>query len=240
MGKPTRRFLVVLVILLALAAVVWLGRDWLIAKAYLLVLESDDRVRGLRIERVIETLQVEPGDRVADIGAGTGLFSRPLARAVGEAGVIYAVDVNRELLEHIDRTAREEGIENIRTILAAEDDPRLPEAVDLVFICDTLHHIDGPGEYLGTLRGYLRPAGRVAVIDFREGASPHVSSSLRYSLEQLEEWMELAGYEPAGAHDFIDDNFFLIYECASCPGPVVEEARDGRYRVDGSALSLSP
>jgi ubiquinone/menaquinone biosynthesis C-methylase UbiE len=165
---------------------------------------------------VITALDVEPGQRVADIGAGTGVFTRPLASAVGADGIVYAIDVNPELLRHIEETAAKSGFENIRIILAAGDDPQIPESVDLIFICDTLHHIDERADYLKGLRVYLRPGGRIAVIDF-DGASPHIFPSLKYPRRALMSWMEGAGYRFVRSFDFVVDNFFMIYECESCP-----------------------
>ncbi len=202
----------------ALAFLVWLKADWLLARANRLILESPDRVEGLQIGPVIDALEIGPGDVVVDLGSGTGVFTRPLARAVGDAGVVYAVDINPELLAMVEESAKSLGLGNIRTILADEDDPRIPEPADLILICDTLHHIEGRAEYVRTLRRYLRPSGVLAVIDFRQGESPHLSSSMRYSLGELDGWMEAAGYEPAGRHDFLEDNFFVVYECPSCPG----------------------
>jgi ubiquinone/menaquinone biosynthesis C-methylase UbiE len=216
MPRRTRRW-IVLAALLAVVLLGWWNRDWIKARVSILLMESGDRVAGLQIDRVLEVLDVGEGMLIADIGAGTGVFARPMARAAAPTGVVYAADVNRELLRHIDRTARARGIENIRTVVAAERDPLLPEPVDLIFLCDTLHHIGSEEEYVKTLRRYLRPGGRVAVIDFREDESPHLRPSMRYSLGELDGWMEEAGYEPDGRHDFVDENFFAVYRCDSCP-----------------------
>lgn len=213
-----KRLLAVLVVIVVLAGLAWLKRDWLVARTYIWLLESDWRVGRLQIERVIGELELEPGQRVADIGAGTGVFTRPFARAVGPGGVVYAVEINAELVEHIERTAREQGLDNVRTILAAEDDPLLPEPVELIFFCDTLHHIDDPAGYLQTLRQYLLPAGRIAVIDFREGASPHFDAEMKLPAERLDRWGRVAGFELEASHDFFEDNYFRIYRCTACPG----------------------
>lgn len=206
-------------LLAAAGALIWLYSDWLAAQAYKLVLEEPSRVASLQIDRVIETLEIGPGRLLADLGAGTGVFTRPFAQALDGDGIVYAVDVNSELLEHIESSAQEQGIGNIRTVLAANDDPRIPEPVDLIFICDTLHHISDRDAYVATLRRYLKPGGRVAVIDFRVGESPHMTRSMKYSLEELDNWMEHAGYAPGGRHGFLGDNFFVVYRCDSCPDP---------------------
>jgi len=196
---------------------VWLYGDWLITQAYRITLEEPSRIANFQIDRVIDVLEIRPGQRVVDLGAGTGVFTRPFARATAPDGIVYAVDVNPELLKHVERTATEQHLSNIRTVLAEEADPRIPEPVDLIFICDTLHHIASRETYVATLRRYLKPGGRVAVIDFRQGSSPHLMGSMKYTLEQLDGWMLDAGYTVAGRHDFIDDNFFVVYRCAACP-----------------------
>ena len=165
---------------------------------------------NLQVDRVVRTLRLQTGQKVADVGAGTGIFSFPLAEAAGDSGLVYAVDVNPELLSHIEETARVEGIENIQTVLTAENDPLIPEAVDLIFLCDTLHHIDNQAEYVKTLGKYLRAGGRVAVIDFGED-SPHLLPSMKYSLAELNKWMQVAGYALVEEHDFLQDNFFVIH-----------------------------
>jgi ubiquinone/menaquinone biosynthesis C-methylase UbiE len=211
-----RRILIVVAILAVLAGVAWIERDWIVARLYILMLESDDRVESLRIERVIEVLEIGPGVKVADIGAGTGIFARPFAAATGRDGTVYAVDINPQLVDYMQRTAREQGLAGLRTVLAAEDDPRLPEPVDLVFFCDALHHIEDREVYLGTLRRYLRPGGRLAVIDF-EGNSPHLDPDMRYTREELDGWAGEAGFVFEASHDFIEDNLFLVYRCEGCP-----------------------
>jgi hypothetical protein len=82
-------------------------------------------------------------------------------------------------------------------------------------MCDTLHHISGRAEYLKNLRSYLKPGGRIAVIDFID--SPHLFSSAKYSLSELEFWLTEAGYQPAGRYTFLQNNFFVIYACPTCP-----------------------
>lgn len=216
MTPRARKGILILVILGVVATIVWSRLDWMTARLSLIILESDERVEDLQVDRVIASLAVEPGARVADIGAGTGLFTRPLARAVGGEGIVYAIDINTELLKHIEATVAAERLDNVRMILAGDDDPRLPERVDLVFLCDTLHHISARGSYLRRLRRYLNPGGRIAIIDF-DRASPHLMPSLKYTRDHLLDWMEAAGYTLERDLDFVVDNFFLIYRCDDCP-----------------------
>lgn len=181
------------------------------AEEYIKVLETERRIEGLQITKVIETLKIKPGQRVGDLGAGSGLFARPIAKKVGEKGVVYAIDVDPGLLKHVEKTAADEKITNIKTILAAEDDAKLPEKVDLIIIIDTLHHIGNQGPYLKGLKKYLKRGGRVAIIDF-SNEWPAGHESMRYSLEQLEGWMKAAGFKRTEKHDFLNNNFFVVYK----------------------------
>ncbi len=177
---------------------------------YVRILESAERVKKLQVDRVIDLLPVQRGDKVADLGAGSGLFTRPLAVKVGPEGVVYAIDINRELLAHIEETALEENLTNIRTVLADQYDPKIPEKVDLVLICDTLHQIDSPGVYLSHLVNYLVEGGRVAIIDYEKNW-PRRFAERKYTPLDLDAWMVSAGYKLDNKFDFLVDNFFVIY-----------------------------
>jgi arsenite methyltransferase len=186
-------------------------------EAYAKTLEGPERVARMQVPRVVEALGIKTGDRVADIGSGSGLFTRPLARAAGPAGVAYAVDIDAGLLKVVERSAREANIENIRTVLAATDDPKLPEPVDVALICDALHHIGNQGPYMKTLNKYVKPGGRVAVIDFSE-RWPAGHESMRFTAAQLDGWMKDAGFTRETSHDWLENSFFIVYR-KSGPGP---------------------
>ena len=179
-------------------------------EAYAKTLEGAARVARMQVPRVIETLVIPPGSKVADIGAGSGLFSRPIAQHIGRAGVLYAVDIDPGLLKIIDRRSQEEKLTNIRTVLAATDDPKLPEPVDLAFICDALHHIGNQAAYLKTLAKYVKPGGRIAVIDFSE-KWPVGHESMRFSVADLDGWMKAIGFTQTASHSFLENSFFVIY-----------------------------
>jgi ubiquinone/menaquinone biosynthesis C-methylase UbiE len=176
---------------------------------YIKRLESEQRVKELQIDRVVETLKISPGQKVADLGAGSGLFTRPISRKVGEKGTVFAIDIDPELLKHIDKTAEKPS--NIRTVLAAEDDPKIPERVDLIVIIDTLHHIRNREPYLKKLRNYLQPSGRIAILDFSKNW-PADHEQMKYTPEELEGWMKSAGYKRVEKHDYLNNNFFVIYQ----------------------------
>lgn len=172
-------------------------------------------------ERVVAALGIRPGDRVADLGAGGGYFTFRLARAVGPEGRVFAVDVDPDMVEHLTRSAREEGHANVEAVLAAEDDPGLPDGeVDLLFTCNTYHHLGDRVRYFERLRGDLAPGGRVAVIEYDGsgllgGLFGHATSA-----ETIRGEMETAGYRLVEEPGFLDKQHFLIF---AAPGPAPAE-----------------
>ncbi len=197
-----------MLVVAAMAAIAAQGRD---PKQYQQTLENPERIAGLQVERVVKTLDVKPGMRIADVGAGTGLFSLPFAKAVGPSGKVYAIDVDAGLLAIVKEKANGAGLANIETIVAGATDPKVPEPVDLLFICDTMHHLPNQAEYVKQFAKLLKPGGRVAVIDFKEGNWPAGHDSFRITPAQVDEWMQAAGLTRSAAHDFLATNFFHEY-----------------------------
>jgi ubiquinone/menaquinone biosynthesis C-methylase UbiE len=136
-----------------------LGAGWL---------ERPEREREERTEHLLGMLRVEPGMTVADIGAGSGYFTRRLARLVGDGGRVMATDIQPEMLEILDRGLLAEGIENVGMVLGRVDDAGLaPSSVDLILLVDVYHEFDHPWEMLRSMRRALRPGGRVALVEYR-------------------------------------------------------------------------
>ncbi len=166
--------------------------------------------------RVVEALEIEPGDRVADLGAGGGYFTFRLADATGPEGVVYAVDVDPDMTAFLRERAAAEGYANVRVIDAAPDDPRLPAGgVDLIFTSNTYHHIPDRVAYFARLEEVLAPGGRVAILELRNeglfsGCFGHGTSE-----EEIRREMEAAGYRLAARHDFLDRQSFLVFVPAS-------------------------
>jgi ubiquinone/menaquinone biosynthesis C-methylase UbiE len=150
---------------------------------------------------------------VADIGAGTGIFTTRFASAVRPGGKDYAVDVDQKLLDHIEEVATEQGMVNVLPVLGEFDDPALPDDIDLAFINDVLHHIEHRELYLKNLAAYLKPMGRVAIIEFKPGQGGHVNQpELQVSQEQATAWMAAAGLKPVEEFkDLFPDRWFVIY-----------------------------
>ena len=180
-------------------------------RQYQQTLEHPDRVTALQVEKVIGVLGITEGMRIADLGAGTGLFTLPLAAAVGPGGKVYAVDVDAGLLGIVSEKARAAGGRTIETIVAGPADPKLPEPVDLIFICDTMHHLPNQAEYVKQFARLLRPGGRVVVIDFKEGHWPEGHQSFAITPAQVDAWMKAAGFTRSAVHTFLPTNFFHVY-----------------------------
>jgi ubiquinone/menaquinone biosynthesis C-methylase UbiE len=167
-------------------------------------------------ERVIESLAIVPGARVADLGAGGGYFTWHLAAAVGESGRVYAVDVDADMTSYIEEESREKGLANVQAILAEYDDPLIPgDGVDLIFLCNTYHHLEDQKEYFRRAAKYLRPGGRVAVIEpsgegWFQGLFPHFVAP-----EVVRSEMEAAGYERVEDFDFLEHQSFQVFARAS-------------------------
>jgi ubiquinone/menaquinone biosynthesis C-methylase UbiE len=175
-------------------------------------LESPERVASLRISEVIARLNLKPSDIVADLGAGTGLFALPLAKAV-PSGRVYAVELDQEFLTHIGGKAKADSVKNVVTVLGKFTDPALPARdVDMAFFHDVLHHVENRSAYLKSVAGYVKPGGRIVVIEFNPGDSPHKAEpQLVVSKEQTAAWMADVGFVPAEDVQLFADKWFVVY-----------------------------
>jgi ubiquinone/menaquinone biosynthesis C-methylase UbiE len=160
-------------------------------------------------EDVVQALDIANGARVADLGAGGGYFTFPLADAVGPEGRVYAVDVEEASLRFIDKRARELGFRNIALILAMPDDALLPaDGVDLIFTSNTYHHLTDRVAYFKSLMRHLRSAGRVAIIEYKDtGWFGHATPK-----ETVRREMETAGYRLVKDFDFLPKQHFQIFK----------------------------
>ena len=187
------------------------------ADEWVTTLEGPQRVATQKIDEVLAKLSLRPGMVVADIGAGSGLFSRPLAKAVSPTGKVYAVDIQQDLLDHINQRDREENIRNVQTVLGEFDDPKLPaRAVDLAFINDVLHHIQHRAVYLKALGTYMKPSGRIAIIEMNKDDpnTPHKKQpELLVGRDEILKWMSDAGFKLVDEHPdlFPGTKWFLVF-----------------------------
>jgi predicted methyltransferase len=162
-------------------------------------------------ERVVADLAIAPGATVADLGSGGGYFTFRLARAVGPSGRVYALDVDAGMNEHVAGEAAEQGLANVTTVLAAPDDPRLPEPVDLVFTCNTYHHLEQRAAYFRAVRErYLAPGGRIAIVEYRPDVTRHSTPR-----EAIEQELSAAGFRLVKAFDYLERQHFLVFAAES-------------------------
>ena len=162
--------------------------------------------------RVMDALDIKPGDAVADLGAGGGYFTLQLARAVGHTGVVYAVDIESAYLDIIRSQLEQQAMMNVTLVLGTPEQSNLPQrSVDLVFVRDTFHHIREPVSYFARLRAVLKPGGRVAVIDYRPGGLVSHLHGHFVSEDEVVGKMEQAGYQRVKRHDWLAKQSFNLF-----------------------------
>lgn len=189
-------------------------------------LKVDDWLKRFEVESrevfhgrkaILKACAIKPGMRVADIGAGTGLFTRMFAQAVGPDGWVYAVDIAPAFLGHIHARAKQEGQANISTILCPEDSVGLPpESIDLAFVCDVYHHFEYPRSTMASLVKAMKPGATLVVIDFIriEGVSSDwVFGHVRAGEEVFRKEIEDAGLEFKERIELpeVKDNYILRF-----------------------------
>jgi precorrin-6B methylase 2 len=203
------------------------------AKTWIKRLERPERIPGLKIDDVIACLKLKPGEVVADIGAGTGAFSIPFAKAVAPSGKVFAVDIWPGLLDYINEKAKKAKVTNLQTILAKQDDPMLPKnQVDVAFFHDVFHNTNDRQAYLKVLASCLKPAGRIAIIE-QEFNDPIAKKwdfpQDRITKEQVKTWMANAGFHLSGDFDIFEgannpkgtglpQRWFVVYARNSASG----------------------
>lgn len=190
------------------------GADWL---------ERPQRVQEERPTEVLRVMALAPGDVVADVGAGSGYFTRRMAPLVAPTGTVYAVDVQQEMLEILAANVQEAGLTGVVPVLGTDVDPGLPEGgVDWILLVDVYHEFSQPGPMLEAMRRSLKPTGRVALVEYRveDGSAQSIRSEHRMSvLQVLLEW-EAAGFELVELHEFLpSQHLFVLRAVGGEPTP---------------------
>ena len=161
------------------------GADWL---------ERPERESEEKPELLMKALKLKPGDAVADIGAGTGYYSRRLARAVGTNGVVYAVEIQQEMLDILTNKMESIGIHNVKPVLGEITDPKLaPDSVDLILMVDVYHEFDYPREMVSAMVRDLKPGGRMVFVEFR-GEDPKVPIKRLHKMTEAQVRKEMAAF----------------------------------------------
>lgn len=181
---------------------------------YLHRLDDPERDQYQKPAQVIDALGLTPGMHVADLGAGSGYFTRRFVEAVGETGKVYVIDVEPEALKYVEhRLVQMHRPFKAEFILARPDNPKIPvESVDLIFICNTYHHLENRTEYFRNLKSSLRPGGRIAIVDFyHDDRSGELGFPKRHLVakEKVLEELRKAGYRLVKEHTFLPKQYFL-------------------------------
>ena len=189
------------------------------------LLEAPDRADWQHPDEVMDNLGIAEASVVADIGAGAGWFTIRMARRVGPNGVVYAEDVQQEMLTAISRRAMAEGLTNVRPILGNESDPGLPAGVDAVLMVGAYHEVKNRVTLLRNIARALRPGGRLGVIDFKlEGSGPGPDPEERVSPETVVRDAEKAGLRLLSQETFLPYQYLLIFDSLT-PSPARKTAK---------------
>jgi 3-mercaptopyruvate sulfurtransferase SseA/phospholipid N-methyltransferase len=178
--------------------------------------ETESREIYADRKQIVDACPIKPGMIVADIGAGTGLFTRMFATAVGPEGKVYAVDIAPKFIEHIEKTCKDNGIKNVVARVCTPSSVDLPpNSIDLAFICDTYHHFEFPHKTMTSIHSALRPGGKVVVIDFHriEGKSREwVLNHVRAGQEIFTKEIVGNGFKLVEEKKHLKENYFLVFE----------------------------
>ena len=179
--------------------------------------EGESREIFVARQAIIKAVQLKPGVTVADIGAGTGLFTALFAQQVGAEGQVYAVDLALKFVEHLRDRAAEKGLDQISVVLAQEDSITLPkDSIDIAFVCDVYHHFEYPQASLASIYRALRPGGTFVVIDFERipgTTSEWILNHVRAGKEVVTKEIQAAGFQLLEEVTLagLKDNYFLRF-----------------------------
>jgi len=180
-------------------------------------LESESREIWVQRDHIVQVVAPEPGMIIADIGAGSGFLTLMLAERVGPRGKIYAIDINPTLLDEIRKRAQTKGLNNVETVLAAEDSiPLAPNSIDVVFMCDAYHHFEYPKSTMRSLRAALRETGEIVMVDLERipgKTDAHMLEHLRAGKDIFRREIIEAGFELVQEHDVPEliENYVLRF-----------------------------
>jgi predicted methyltransferase len=183
-------------------------------------LESNGRDVFDHRNEIVAALGLKPGMTVADVGAGTGLFTRLFSPLVGATGKVYAVDISKEFIDHIEALAHEQKLDNIVGVVCKQDSVELPPAsVDLVFICDTYHHFEFPQKTMHSIYAALKPDGQVVLIDYHriQGVSSDwIMGHVRAGQEVFTQEIVDAGFKKIEERrDLLKESYYVQFEKVS-------------------------
>jgi ubiquinone/menaquinone biosynthesis C-methylase UbiE len=177
------------------------------------LLEGPDRDAWQRPDQIMDALRIGDGSSVADLGAGSGWFTVRLAHRVGPNGVVYAEDIQRQMIDAISRRVTRENLEKrVKLVLGEPNDPKLPDLVDAVLIVEAYHEMDQPVILLRNIARYLKKGGRIGIVEFtREGGGPGPAMEDRVDPERVIRDAEAAGLVLESREHFLRYQYMLIF-----------------------------
>lgn len=196
---------------------------------YLALFEDPQRDHWQQPDAVIHALTLQPGQIVADIGAGSGYFTLRLARAVAPKGRVFALEFAEGTLDYLGQRLTREGINNVQALLVPHHDPLLVDgSLDMAFLCNVYHHLEDRAAYLRKVRKGLKPKGRVVIVDFyqREGMPVGPPMGMRLSEDTVEKELAAAGFSVSEKLTFLPYQYLVIARpmtAASAPSPTKGE-----------------
>jgi uncharacterized protein (TIGR03067 family) len=204
--------------------------------------EGESREVFTQRKQIVAACGIKAGMAVADIGAGTGLFTRLFAQQVGPQGQVYAVDIAPKFIEHTGKTCREAGIKNVVGVVCTADSVKLPpNSIDLAFICDTYHHFEFPSRTMASIHEALRPGGRLVLIDFHriEGKSSEwVLNHVRVGQEIVTREIVSSGFKKVGEEQILKENYFVRFEKVQ-PAQAKNDAGNDLEKFQGAWTLIS-
>ncbi|MFI5382120.1 MAG: class I SAM-dependent methyltransferase [Tepidisphaerales bacterium] len=187
--------------------------------------EAESReIYALR-EKIVAVCGLKPGMAAADVGAGTGLYTRLFAAAVGADGKVYAVDIAENFIKYIEKSCEKAGLKNVVGVVCTADSAKLPaDSIDVAFICDVYHHFEFPYKTMASIHQALKQDGRVVVVDFRrvEGVSSEwILKHVRAGQDVVTREIESCGFklvdEPEELKKALKENYCIIFQKVEAP-----------------------
>ena len=180
------------------------------------LLEGPDRDAYQRPDQIMDALLIGDGSTVADLGAGGGWFTVRLARRVGPQGIVYAEDIQTQMIQAIERRVKREGLKNVRTVLGTPTDPKLPQgSLDALLIVDTYHEMEQPVTLLRNVAKSLKPSGMIGIVNYKkDGGGPGPPMEERVDPEKVIRDAVAAGLELRKRENFLRYQYLLTFGVA--------------------------